>query len=251
MRTQLSRKKARFILVAIWLLPIVIISLPLWIYMRLIPNIQLCDVVWPNHNSHIAYFIILNFLFYVLPLAMIVYYYLRIRVALKASSGFPQTDDKVHIEERTSGRPLETNPTKRESSTRAHACCCRFLRNHATVHRVSFGVRVHGHGSFSLHTDAVFRVYHKRSREFLGQPINIHDCQPGLQAFLHGIFGLKKKGRGFNLAKGNALSEDKRIFQHVEWQWQEKWPGGKLLVFVARFGRSAKRMKLITWYKTF
>ena len=88
MRTQLSRKKARFILVAIWLLPIVIISLPLWIYMRLIPNIQLCDVVWPNHNSHIAYFIILNFLFYVLPLAMIVYYYLRIRVALKASSGF-------------------------------------------------------------------------------------------------------------------------------------------------------------------
>ena len=88
MRSQLSRKNARYILVAAWLLPIIIISLPLWIFMRLIPQYQLCDVLWPNHDTHIAYFITLNFFFYVLPLAMIVYYYLRIRVALKASSGF-------------------------------------------------------------------------------------------------------------------------------------------------------------------
>ena len=88
MRSQLSRKKARYILVATWLLPVVIISVPLWVYMRLIPRIQVCDVVWPNHATHIAYFIVLNVLFYVLPLALILYYYLRIRVSLKASSGF-------------------------------------------------------------------------------------------------------------------------------------------------------------------
>ena len=88
MRIQLSRKKAHFILAAAWLLPVIIISLPLWIFMRLIPAYQLCDVIWPSHGSRLAYFIILNFLFYVLPLAMIVYFYLRIRVALKASSGF-------------------------------------------------------------------------------------------------------------------------------------------------------------------
>ena len=88
MRSQVSRKKARFILVAAWLLPVLIISVPLWVYMRLIPTKQVCDVVWPNHGAHIAYFIVLNVLFYVLPLALIVYYYLRIRVSLKASSGF-------------------------------------------------------------------------------------------------------------------------------------------------------------------
>jgi hypothetical protein len=88
MHTQLSRKNARLILVAAWLLPIIVISLPLWIFMKLLPGINLCDVAWPNHDSHIAYFIILNLLFYVLPLALIVYYYLRIRVSLKASSGF-------------------------------------------------------------------------------------------------------------------------------------------------------------------
>ena len=88
MDSQLSKSKARFILLCAWLIPVIIISLPLWIYMRLIPNDQVCDVIWPNQNSNIAYFITLNLLFYVMPLALIVYYYMRIRVSLKASSGF-------------------------------------------------------------------------------------------------------------------------------------------------------------------
>ena len=88
MNTQLSRREARLIIIATWFLPIIIISLPLWIYMRLLGNNGLCDVVWPNHDTHMAYFIVLNLCFYVLPLALIVYHYYRIRVSLKASTGF-------------------------------------------------------------------------------------------------------------------------------------------------------------------
>lgn len=88
MHKQLSRKHARFMLIAAWLFSIIVITLPLWIFMRLGPANQICDVMWPNHDAHIAYFVTLNVVFYAVPLALIIYYYLRIRVSLKASSGF-------------------------------------------------------------------------------------------------------------------------------------------------------------------
>lgn len=90
MKTQLSHKQTRYVLVILWVLPVIVISLPLWLYMKLTlsPKLQICDVLWPNKESQMAYKIILNLFFYLLPLMLIVFYYLRIRVSLKESSGF-------------------------------------------------------------------------------------------------------------------------------------------------------------------
>lgn len=131
----------------------------------------------------------------------------------------PQTNDKVLIAKRSSRRPHETNPTKRESTTRAHACGCRVLRDHAAVHRVSSCVRVHEYGSLSLHAYVVLRVHYKRPRKFLGKSFDIYNCKSRIPAFVYAFFGLEEKAVTrwkFDLAKIDAVSKDKRIFWYLE-----------------------------------
>lgn len=90
MHAQLSKKKARVMLIATWLFSVILITLPLWIFMDLEPlyNAKTCNVRWPNNESSTAYNIYLGTFFYFLPLALILYFYLRIRLSLKRSSGF-------------------------------------------------------------------------------------------------------------------------------------------------------------------
>ena len=90
MNVQLSAKKARFILVLTWMASVVLITLPLWVYMKLhrVGRTDTCLTNWPNRESFTAYNISLNTFFYFLPLALILYFYYHIRVSLKQSSGF-------------------------------------------------------------------------------------------------------------------------------------------------------------------
>lgn len=89
MKPQMNRQTVKRVLFLIWLLSFVIVVMPLFFVMKLIPipkiGIVICEPLWPNPLSRQMYHTTIVLAFYIIPLSIIAVTYIRIRTKLKDS----------------------------------------------------------------------------------------------------------------------------------------------------------------------
>ena len=87
MKPQMNVQEAKRILLVIWLLPFIIVVMPLFFVMELKPipkvGLWICQVTWPNSISFRLYNAAMILAFYFFPLAIITSTYVRIRNKLR------------------------------------------------------------------------------------------------------------------------------------------------------------------------
>ena len=87
MKPQMNRQTVKRVLFLIWLLSFIIVVMPLFFVMKLLPmpkiGIVICEPLWPNPLSKQMYHATIVLAFYIIPLSIIAVTYIRIRMKLK------------------------------------------------------------------------------------------------------------------------------------------------------------------------
>ena len=89
MKPQMNKQTVQRVLFLIWLLSFIIVVMPLFFVMKLLPipkiGIVICEPMWPNSLSSQMYHATIVLAFYIIPLSIIAVTYIRIRTKLKDS----------------------------------------------------------------------------------------------------------------------------------------------------------------------
>ena len=108
MKPQMNRQTVKRVLFLIWLLSFVIVVMPLFFVMKLIPipkiGIAICEPLWPNPLSRQMYHTTIVLAFYIIPLSIIAVTYIRIRTKLKDSIRRHDSYQRSSFREQTAGK---------------------------------------------------------------------------------------------------------------------------------------------------
>ena len=89
MKPQMNKQTVKRVLFLIWLLSFIIVVMPLFFVMKLLPipkiGIVICEPLWPNPLSSQMYHTTIVLAFYIIPLSIIAVTYIRIRTKLTDS----------------------------------------------------------------------------------------------------------------------------------------------------------------------
>ena len=89
-----SLKPARIVIAMIWMVSFIVASVPMYTVIKYSAETKLCSSEWPNRDgkntAQIAYMMILLVVWYILPLVVIIFTYVRISRTLQQSETFHQ-----------------------------------------------------------------------------------------------------------------------------------------------------------------